>query len=63
MKYKIEYQIKDDSKIHRRYYNALDPSTAYEMFRATQEESLSVFNVVQKSIKIFRKSENGKWEE
>ena len=49
MKYKIEYQIKDDSKIHRRYYNALDPSTAYEMFRATQEESLSGFNVVQKS--------------
>ena len=40
MKYKIEYEILGDAKVHRRYYNALDSSTAKEMFTATQEESL-----------------------
>ncbi len=42
MKYLVSYEIRDDSGGHQhvRYYNALDESTAIEMFAATCEESL-----------------------
>ena len=63
MKYKIEYEILGDAKVHRRYYNALDSSTAKEMFTATQEESLCGLTVVKKSIKIYKRLSTGKWEE
>lgn len=62
MKYKIEYKILEDDKTHRRYYNALNTSTAKEMFDASQEESLCGFTVVEKSIKICKRLPNGKWE-
>ena len=42
MKYKISYRLSSDPrKAHCRYYNALDRSTALEMFSATCEESLA----------------------
>ena len=40
MKYKVSYLLGEDPRKHVRYYNALDKSTALEMFNATCEESL-----------------------
>jgi hypothetical protein len=42
MRYLVSYQISDESGDfkHTRYYNALNESTAMEMFEATCEESL-----------------------
>ena len=63
MKYKIEYQLEGDPKIHRRYYSALNKGTAREMFKASQEESLGGWVIVEESVKIFGKDKNGRWEE
>jgi len=63
MKYKVEYQVKDETRIHRRYYDALSASIAKEMFEATREESLVGFAIIDKSIKIFHKDKNGNWKE
>ena len=42
MKYKITYTLPSQpKKTHYRYYNALNKSTALEMFSATCEESLA----------------------
>ena len=42
MKYLVAYELSDESGEHQhvRYYDALDESTAIEMFSATCEESL-----------------------
>ena len=62
MKYKVEYKIKGDERIHRRYYSALNARTAQEMFKATWEETLYGSSILRKSIKIFHRLENGEWE-
>ena len=39
MKYKFRYEDPDHKK-HVRYYNALNPTTAHEMFKATVSHSI-----------------------
>jgi len=42
VKYKVTYKLPSEPrKTHSRYYNALNKSTALEMFSATCEESLA----------------------
>jgi|TARA_B110001454_G_scaffold218503_1_gene246652 hypothetical protein len=38
MKYKLEYEDSNHKK-HARYYSAIDPNTAKEMFKATVDHS------------------------
>ena len=50
--YKVKYRIDDYSTPHYRFYNAVNPSTATEMFNETCEESLvgsqvEVLDVIQ----------------
>ena len=40
MKYKVSYRLGKDSRKHVRYYNALDKTTALEMFNETCGHSL-----------------------
>ena len=59
MNYKIEYILhsKEKDLIHSRYYKALDPTTAVEMFLATCENgSLTGEDVELKT--IYKKQEN-----
>lgn len=40
MTYKVSYRLGKDSRKHVRYYNALNKTTALEMFNATCRHSL-----------------------
>jgi len=63
MKYKVEYMVEGDGRVHRRYYNALDRQTAQEMFHATMEHSLGGVGVIGSTIKIYQRDKNKKWKE
>ena len=48
MLYKVQYKIKESKssipEIHHRYYRALSPETALEMFKGTCEETLNGYD-------------------
>ena len=61
MKYKIEYQVENETRLHRRYYTALSASIAKEMFEASKEESLVGVAILENTVKIYHQDKNGKW--
>jgi len=63
MKYKVEYQVKGDVRVHRRYYNALNSETAREMFEGSREESLSGSEVIESTVRVYWRNKNREWKE